>query len=113
MMPSTKNDPKHSQLFIMKSEQFIFLINSMVIVTIAVVLLFSIGLLFYDIFCMVRERYSQGIETVLGSLLILWILMELFETQVAHLKGERTENCSTAENVIPFNIAAISAATTI
>lgn len=91
MMPSPQNDPKPSQRFIIKSEQFIFLINSVVIVTIAVVLLFSIGLLFYDIFCMVRERYSQGIGTVLGSLLILWILMELFETQVAHLKGGRID----------------------
>jgi uncharacterized membrane protein (DUF373 family) len=40
---------------------------------------------------MIRDRYSLGIGTVLGSLLILWVLVELFETQVGHLKGKRID----------------------
>lgn len=68
-----------------------FLINSAVIVAIAIVLLFSIGLLFYDIYNLIRNRYALGMGTVLGSLLILWVLMELFENQVAHLKGKRID----------------------
>jgi uncharacterized membrane protein (DUF373 family) len=90
-MSTSKNDSRYSQQFILKSERFMFLINSAVIVAIAIVLLFSIGLLFFDIYCMIRDRYAMGIGTVLGSLLILWVLMELFENQVAHLKGERID----------------------
>jgi len=90
-MPTSKNDSKLSQLFILKSEQFVTLINSAVIVAIAIVLLFSIGLLFFDIYIMIKDRYAMGIGTVLGSLLILWVLMELFENQVAHLKGQRID----------------------
>ena len=66
-------------------------IQSAVIVAIGIVLIFSIGLLFYDIYFMIKNQYSQGIGTVLGSLLILWVLMELFENQVAHLKGEAAD----------------------
>jgi hypothetical protein len=65
-MSGSKNEPKIRQLFIFKSEQFVFLVNSAVIVAIAMVLLFSIG--------MIRDRYAMGIGTVLGSLLILWVL---------------------------------------
>ena len=90
-MSASPNDPKLSQLFILKSERFVFLINSAVIVAIGIVLLFSIGLLFFDIYCMIKDRYVMGIGTVLGSLLILWVLMELFENQVGHLKGERID----------------------
>ena len=90
-MPPAKKDQKPGQLLILRSERFVFLIKSAVIVAIAIVLLFSIGLLFFDIYCLIRDRYSLGIGTVLGSLLILWVLMELFENQVGHLKGERID----------------------
>jgi len=90
-MSASKNDQKLAQQFILKSEQFVFIVNSAAIVAIAIVLLFSIGLLFHDIYIMMRDRYAMGIGTVLGSLLILWVLMELFENQAAHLKGERID----------------------
>lgn len=90
-MTAPKTNPKPSQQFILRSEQFVFLINSAVVVAIGVVLLFSIGLLFYDIYSLIKDRYVLGIGTVLGSLLILWVLMELFENQVAHLHGERID----------------------
>jgi uncharacterized membrane protein (DUF373 family) len=90
-MSADQNDPRTEHRFIKKSERFMFLINSAVIVAIAVVLLFAIGLLFHDIFQMITDHYSKGIGTVLGALLILWVLMELFETQVAHLRGERID----------------------
>ena len=77
--------------FIAKSEKFMFFIRVLLIVTIAVVILFSVGLLFYDVFFMIKYKYSQGIGTVLGSLLILWVLMELIEAQINHLKGERID----------------------
>jgi hypothetical protein len=47
---------------------------------------FLVGLLFYDVFFMIKTKYSHGIGNVLGSLLILWVLMEIIETQINHLK---------------------------
>ena len=40
-------------------------------------------------FSFVRDRTAEGIGAVLGSLLIIWVLMELLETQVAFLKGRK------------------------
>jgi uncharacterized membrane protein (DUF373 family) len=77
--------------FLAASEQFLNIVNAILIATIAVVVLCAIGLLLTDVFSFVRDRTVEGIAAVLGSLLIIWVLMELLETQVAFFKGRKLD----------------------
>jgi len=77
--------------FLAASEQFLNIVNGILIATIAVVVLCAIGLLLMDVFSFFRDRTAEGIAAVLGSLLIIWVLMELLETQVAFLKGRKLD----------------------
>jgi uncharacterized membrane protein (DUF373 family)/truncated hemoglobin YjbI len=47
------------------------------------------GLLVSDILHALRENLETGIIKALGSLLILWMMIELLHTQVEHLRGGR------------------------
>ena len=40
-------------------------------------------------YAFIHDRTAQGIASVLGSLLILWVLIELLENQVSFLRGGR------------------------
>jgi len=86
---SMRERPK--KRFLLASEQFLNIVNGILIATIAIVVLCAISLLFIDVFSFVRDRTAEGIAAVLGSLLIIWVLMELLETQVAFLKGEKLD----------------------
>ncbi len=76
---------------IKRSESFILFINFMMFVAIASVILFAVGMLFLDIIAMIKNKYSYGIGNVLGSLLIIWVLMELIEAQLHHIKGAKMD----------------------
>ena len=82
---------RRKKRFLAASEQFLNIVNGILIATIAIVVLCAISLLFIDVFSFVRDRTAEGIAAVLGSLLIIWVLMELLETQVAFLKGEKLD----------------------
>jgi len=77
--------------FLAACEKFLSIVNGILIVAIGVVIVCTIGLLFSDVLSFVRDRTAQGIGVVLGSLLILWVLMELLENQVSFLKGKRLD----------------------
>ena len=47
------------------------------------------GLLASDILYALRETLETGVIKALGSLLILWMMIELLHTQVEHLRGGR------------------------
>lgn len=74
-----------------KIERFVDYIKLLLVFSVSIVLLFAVGLLFYDIVSMVSNKYSEGIGTVLGSLLIIWVLLELLEMQFENLKGAKIE----------------------
>lgn len=78
-------------VLIHKIEKFVDCIKLLLVFSVAMVLLFAVGLLFYDIFSMIMNKYSEGIGTVLGSLLIIWVLLELLEMQFENLKGAKIE----------------------
>lgn len=84
-----KTDQKNR--FLILSEKFLDVVNGILIATIAIVILCAISLLFIDVFSFVRDRTAEGIGAVLGSLLIIWVLMELLETQVAFLQGKKLD----------------------
>jgi uncharacterized membrane protein (DUF373 family) len=75
--------------FLRVCELFLSIVNGILIVAIGVVIVCTIGLLFGDVFAFIHDRTAQGIATVLGSLLILWVLIELLENQVSFLGGGR------------------------
>ncbi|RJR19511.1 MAG: heme-binding sensor globin domain-containing protein [Desulfobacteraceae bacterium] len=47
------------------------------------------GLLCSDIYSALSQNLETGVIKTLGSLLILWIMIELLQTQIEHLKGGR------------------------
>lgn len=75
--------------FIERAESFEYFVNSILVVAIAVVILCAIGLLGFDIYTLFKRGFAQGIGTILASLLILWVLLELLATQIDFLKGGR------------------------
>ena len=46
-----------------------------------------IGLFIYDIMHILDGNLEQGILGTLGSLLMLWVVIELMDTEIKHLKG--------------------------
>jgi uncharacterized membrane protein (DUF373 family) len=75
--------------FIARSEKFLTVVNILLAAIIAIVLVFAVGLLFFDIISMIKNKYAQGIGTVLGSLIIIWVVLELLEAQIDHIKGKK------------------------
>lgn len=75
--------------FLRVCELFLNIVNGILVVAIGVVIVCTISLLFGDVFAFIHDRTAQGIATVLGSLLILWVLIELLENQVSFLRGGR------------------------
>lgn len=75
--------------FIERVEKFEYAVNAVLVLSIALVILCAVGLLGYDVYSFFQNRFSQGIGTILASLLILWVLLELLDTQVDFLKGGR------------------------
>ena len=75
--------------FIERAEKFEYIVNAVLVIAIAVVIVCAVGLIGFDIFNFFRQGFSQGIGTILASLLILWVLLELLATQIDFLKGGR------------------------
>lgn len=60
----------------------LILIGGLSILTMAVVYLCA-----RDIYAILTGKLEQTIVTALGSVLILWVMLELLNTEIAHLKG--------------------------
>jgi uncharacterized membrane protein (DUF373 family) len=48
-----------------------------------------IGLFVVDVYRLITGNIEQGIISSLGSLLMLWVIIELINTEIAHLKGAK------------------------
>ncbi|WP_407079837.1 phosphate-starvation-inducible PsiE family protein [Candidatus Hakubella thermalkaliphila] len=46
-----------------------------------------IGLIVHDVQKIFAGNIEHGVISTLGSLLILWVLIELINTEISHLKG--------------------------
>lgn len=71
------------------AENFSGTMNLVLVLALILITLGVIGLFFYDIITLFKENITHGIISALGSLLILWILIELMNTEIEHLKGGR------------------------
>lgn len=70
-------------------ELFSQAVNLILILALAGLTLGVIGLLAYDLHELITGNLEHGIISALGSMLILWVLIELINTEIAHLKGGR------------------------
>ncbi len=69
------------------SERFSQTMNLVLIIALMGLTIGVIGLFVYDIRIIVTGDLTSGIITALGSLLVLWIMIELMNTEIKHLKG--------------------------
>ncbi len=69
------------------AEQFSGAMNMVLVFALILITLGVVGLFFYDLYTLMEGNISKGIITALGSLLILWVLIELMNTEISHLKG--------------------------
>jgi len=69
------------------SERFSQAMNLVLVLALMGLTLAVIGLFLQDLGDMWRGNYATGIVTALGSLLILWVMIELMSTEISHLKG--------------------------
>lgn len=65
-------------------------INFLLSIALVFVAFFGIGLFTYDVYLLLSGNVpiEQGILTVLGSLLVLWAVIELINEEIKHLRGE-------------------------
>src|SRR5208283_235249 len=71
------------------SERFSQTMNFVLIVALIGLTLGVIGLFIYDLQYLLSGNLEKGIITALGSMLMLWIVIELMNTEIKHLKGGR------------------------
>ncbi len=86
---------QYSALYRVKSrvlqfaENFTSAMNLFLIIALLLIGLGVIGLFVYDVVHFFRGGISGGIISALGTLLVFWVLIELMNTEIEHLKGGR------------------------
>lgn len=71
------------------TERFTYGLNLVLVVALTGVSLSVVGLFIWDLFHILRGDVEKGILSALGSLLILWMMIELMENEIRNLKGGR------------------------
>lgn len=69
------------------SERFSQSMNFILILALMGLTLGVVGLFIYDLHKALTSDVSHAVITALGSLLVLWIMIELMNTEIKHLKG--------------------------
>lgn len=69
------------------SEGFAQTMNLVLILSLIGLTLGVVGLFAFDVHRLITGNLEHGIITALGSMLILWVMIELMNTEIAHLKG--------------------------
>ena len=69
------------------AERFSQAMNLVLVLALMGLTIGVIGLFVRDVMEIFRGQYAAGIITALGSLLILWVMIELMSTEISHLKG--------------------------
>jgi uncharacterized membrane protein (DUF373 family) len=69
------------------AEQFSMSMNMTLVILLILLTLGIVGLFFYDVAKLISGGLSQGVIPALGSLLMLWVMIELMNTEIDHIKG--------------------------
>lgn len=71
------------------AERFTYGLNLILVVALAGVSLSVVGLFAWDIVHIFQGNIEKGILSALGSLLVLWMMIELMDNEIKSLKGGR------------------------
>jgi uncharacterized membrane protein (DUF373 family) len=69
------------------AERFTYGLNLILVIALAGVSLSVVGLFVWDVWHIFGESMERGILSALGSLLILWMMIELMDNEIKNLKG--------------------------
>jgi len=69
------------------SQRFAYGLNLALILGLVVIGFLAITLFGYDLFHTLRGDVEKGLLATLGALLMLWMVIELIDTEIEHLKG--------------------------
>jgi uncharacterized membrane protein (DUF373 family) len=71
------------------AERFTYGLNIILILALIGISLSVVGLFVTEIYRITMGGFETGILSALGTLLIIWIMIELMSTEIKYLKGER------------------------
>lgn len=71
------------------AERFTYGLNIILILSLVGISLSVVGLFITEIYQLTMGGFETGILSALGTLLIIWIMIELMGTEIKYLKGER------------------------
>ncbi|MDH4227822.1 MAG: protoglobin domain-containing protein [Deltaproteobacteria bacterium] len=69
------------------SKRFSYGLNLILVIGLVIMGLLVIGLFIYDLTHIYHGEIERGILSTLGSLLMLWVVIELMDTEIDHLRG--------------------------
>jgi len=71
------------------AERFSYGLNLVLMVGLVILGLMVLGLFAYDLTHLFRGDMEKGLLATLGALLMLWVVIELVDTEVEHLRGAK------------------------
>ena len=71
------------------SERFSFALKLILVVSLMGISMAVVGLFVGDVMSIFQHRSAHGVLTALGSLLIIWVMVELMENEIRQLRGGR------------------------
>ncbi len=80
---------KFESVLIRASERFTYGLNLVLVLALVGASVSIVGLFFWEILHVFGGDFEKGIMTALGTLLILWMMIELMENEIKTLKGGR------------------------
>ncbi len=78
---------KVESFLINMANRFTHGLNIMLVLGLVVLGLLVMGLFFYDLAHAMGGNLEKGLLSTLGSLLMLWVVIELMDTEIKHLRG--------------------------
>lgn len=69
------------------AKRFTYGLNLILVIALIAISFLVVGLFTYDISHVMEGNIGEGIISAIGSLLILWVMIELLDAEVRHLRG--------------------------
>ena len=82
---------KLDSLLIRFSQRFTFGLNILLVVGLLGLSLGAVGLVVQDVIHIIQGNLSQGLVGAMGSVLILWVVIELLDMEIDRLRGGRLQ----------------------
>lgn len=71
------------------AERFSYGLNLLLLIGLSMLGLIVIGLFVYDVSYIFQGNMERGLLATLGALLMLWVVIELVDTEVEHMRGAK------------------------